>query len=204
VLRGTALIVHGALLLLALPGSIAAQNDPLQAALAPDPALCTLDARTIDDVARLVEASAALPPAASPTPAPAPFVMPDGFSLLEDEREEVEQDLIRAVACFNTGDPLKVFATYTDRYVVELVNRLGGLSNETVAGLTTVRPLEPEDYTQIISIEEAMLLHDGRVLAIVIGDDLADSDPPGARAFYLEEVLPGRWLVDEVIEIVLD
>ncbi|MGE3798917.1 MAG: hypothetical protein AB7G88_13880 [Thermomicrobiales bacterium] len=180
--------------------SVFAQETPVT----PDPELCTLEPRTIEDIESLTETSARLPDSPTPTPVPAPFEMPDGFSLLEDERTEIEKDLIRAIACVNTGDPLKVFATYSDRYVVELVERLGGMTDQVIAGLLTVRELTEAQRLQIISFDASILLHDGRALVIVTGDNPADNVPAGPRAFYLEESLPGRWLVDEIVEITVD
>lgn len=182
-----------------MTGQVAAQEYPMT----PDPALCTLEPRAIADVAALVDAAADQPSPPPPTAVAVPFVMPDGFSLVEDERAEIEKDLVRAIACINTGDPLKVFAAYSDRYVVALVEELGGMTESVAAGLQTVRPLDEEHRLQIVSIDDSILLYDGRALVLVTGDNPADDQPAGPRAFYLLETLPGRWLVDEVIEIEL-
>jgi len=190
-------------LLMASTVAMAAQDDAVAEIEPPDPALCTLQPRTIEELQQLV-ASRGPEPQASPTPLPDPFEMPEGFSLFEDERAEVEKDLLRAVSCFNTGDPLKVFATYTDAYVLKLIDQLGGLDEEVEAVLSTVRPLEPKEYIVILSIEDPVLINDGRVVVVVSGDDPADDNPPGPRLFYLEEVLPGRWLIDDVIEVELE
>lgn len=180
-----------------------AQDDAQVPTEAPDPELCTLQPRTIEELQQLV-AGRSIETEASPTPLPDPFVMPEGLSLFDDERAEVEKDLLRAVACFNTGDPLKVFATYTDAYVLDLIDRLGGLDDEVEAVLSTIRSLEPSQYIVVISIDAPVLIDDGRVVIVVSGDDLADENPPGPRLFYLEEVLPGRWLIDDVVEVELD
>ncbi|MBX3071687.1 MAG: hypothetical protein KF883_14370 [Thermomicrobiales bacterium] len=196
------LIRAGALFLLLLivaPVQASAQTFPVT----PDPALCTLQPRSIDDVAALVDEASAAPARPLPTVVPVPFEMPEGFALVENVRVEVEKDLLRAIGCINTGDPLKVFATYTDRYVVELVERLGGMTDVVISGLQTVREIDEANWLQIVSVERSILLPDGRALVIVIGDDPADDQPPGARAFFLTEVLPGRWLIDEVVEIEL-
>jgi hypothetical protein len=189
------------LMLVAVTPAIA-QDDVLVEANAPDPELCTLVPRTIEEIRGLVAAGTPVP-AVTPTPLPDPFVMPEGFALSDEDRAEVEKDLLRAVACFNTGDPLKVFAVYTDDYVVELIGRLGGLSAETEAVLATVAPPSPSEYIVVLAILDAVLLDDGRVLVVVSGDDPADEDPPGPRVFFLEEVLPGRWLIDEFHEVEL-
>lgn len=179
---------------------VSAQDDVLQVSVAPEPELCTLEPRTLEELEALVSTDI-LADQPDPTPFPEPFEMPEGFSLFEDEQSEVEKDLIRAVSCFNTGDPLRVFATYTDRYVATLLGELGGLTDQVRAGLTTIRPVEPNQYVTILSFGESVLLDDGRVAVVVFGDDLSNDDPPGPRLFLLDEVLPGRWLIDEVVDI---
>lgn len=196
---GRFLIAMVVMLLLAAGGA-SAQELPL----APDPELCTLEPKRIEEIEALVEAASGQTGTPAPTEVPDPFVMPEGFSLLEDERIEIEKDLIRAIACVNTGDPLKVFATYTDRYVVELVERLGGLSDEVIAGLLTVRAIDEQAWLEILSIDDLILLNDGRALVIVTGENPVDDQPAGPRAFYLEEVQSGRWLVDDVVEVNLE
>jgi hypothetical protein len=198
---GAAVIVVA--MMLATMAPAVAQDDVVVETTAPDPELCTLDPRTLDEIRQLVAVGTPVP-AMSPTPLPDPFVMPEGFALSDEERAEVEKDLLRAVSCFNTGDPLKAFAVYTDEYVVELIRRLGGLTEAVEAVLMTVQPPEPPEYITILAFVDAVLLDDGRVLVIVSGDDPTDDLPPGPRAFYLREVLPGRWLIDEFFAVELE
>jgi hypothetical protein len=191
-------MVFASLVLMAV--DIKAQDSPLESGVAPDPALCTLSPRTIEEIQTLMD-KPDLEPLVTPTVNPGTFKMPGGFDLFEDERNEVVKDLKRAVACVNTGNPLKVFSAYTDRYVVELVNRLGGLTPDVVQRLQSVLTIAPEDRTVILSVGDAVLLDDNRVAIVVLGDDPTDNDPPSRRLFYLTEVKPGRWLIDEVVNI---
>lgn len=203
----TIVLLVSALLSLGSAGAVAQDEAP--EGEAPPPELCTLTPRTIAELELLlaeVTAEGATPvasPLASPVASPVAvaFEMPDGFELFDDERVEVEKDLRRAIGCFNTGDPLQVFSTYTDRYVQQLLLRLGGLTDTVRAFLATPRPLDPDDYIRLIELRDAVLLDDGRVVIVVLGDNPADSIGPAPRVFYLEEVLSGRWLVDEVIEL---
>jgi hypothetical protein len=176
-----------------------AQDDALVGE-APSPELCTLPPWTIDELDVLMEdADEGL--GATPVPSPEMFEMPEGLPLLDAEREEVEKDLRRAFGCFNTGDPLQVFSTYTDRYVQILIARLGGMTDEMVAFLSNPQPLEPNEYIRLLEFGEAVLLEDERVVIRVVGDDPTDTQPPSSRIIYLEEVLSGRWLIDDVIEL---
>ena len=197
-----AIVLFSLILVVIIPNGIAvaAQDEPIAISEAPDPALCTLDPRTIEALAQLIDQGPV-----TQTPAPLelsdPFEMPPGYSLFEDERTEVVKDLRRAVACFNTGDPLKVFATYTDRYVLALIDRLGGLTPAVQNQLQTVVSVPADRRIEILSFGESVLLEDGRVAIIVLGDDPTDTDPPARRLFLLEEVKPGRWLIDDVFDI---
>jgi hypothetical protein len=181
-------------------GVTAMAQDAALVGEAPPPELCTLPPWTIDELDALMEdADEGL--GATPVPSPEMFEMPEGLPLLDAEREEVEKDLRRAFGCFNTGDPLQVFSTYTDRYVQILIARLGGMTDEVVAFLSNPQPLEPNEYIRLLEFGEAVLLEDERVVIRVVGDDPTDTQPPSSRIIYLEEVLSGRWLIDDVIEL---
>ncbi len=199
-LKALPLIVLMLMTFLASNAAVFAQDDVIAIGDAPDPALCTLDPRTIESLEQLL-AQASDDPTPTPFALADPFEMPTGYSLFEDERAEVVKDLRRAVSCFNTGDPLKVFATYTDRYVLALLDRLGGLTPAVQNQLQTVVPVPADRQITVLSIGESVLLEDGRVAIIVLGDDLSDSDPPARRLFLLDEVKPGRWLIDDVYDI---
>jgi hypothetical protein len=182
--------------LLVLP--VAAQ-DATPTVDAPDPALCTLNPLTPDDLQRIQYAG--LPPIETPTPVADPFVMPAGDELFTHDQEEVQKDLRRAIACVNTGEPLKALAAYTERWIANFLTEQGGIDDDLIAGLQVDRDLQPENYLQILSFGDAVRLPDDRIAIVVTGDDPADADPPEARLFLMAEVRPGRFLIDEVIPI---
>jgi hypothetical protein len=182
--------------LLVLP--VAAQ-DATPTVDAPDPALCTLNPLTPDDLQRIQNAG--LPPIETPTPVADPFVMPAGDELFTHDQEEVQKDLRRAIACVNTGEPLKALAAYTERWIANFLTEQGGIDDDLIAGLQVDRDLQPENYLQILSFGDAVRLPDDRIAIVVTGDDPADADPPEARLFLMAEVRPGRFLIDEVIPI---
>jgi hypothetical protein len=197
-MRARTLFVTLALLatLLAVP---AAAQDATPTADAPDPALCTLNPLTRDDLQRIQDAG--LPPIEPPTPVADPFVMPAGEELFTHDKGEVQKDLRRAIACVNTGEPLKALAAYTERWIANFLTEQGGLDDDLFAGLQVDRDLQPESYLQILSFGDAVRLPDDRIAILVTGDDPADTDPPEQRLFLMAEVRPGRFLIDEVIPI---
>ena len=194
----TSMCVLAALLAAVLFVPVAAQ-DTTSTVDAPDPSLCTLNPLTPDDLQRIEDED--LPPIETPTPISDPFVMPEGEELFSSEREEVEKDLRRAIACVNTGEPLKALAAYTDRWIADFLTGQGGLDDELITGLQVDRDLQPENYLQILRFGDAVRLEDDRVAILVTGDDPADTDPPADRLFLMAEVRPGRFLIDEVIQI---
>jgi hypothetical protein len=182
--------------LLMLP--VAAQN-ATPVPKAPDPAICTLNPLTPDDLQRIAGATAT--PVPTSTPITGNIVLPDGEELFTSEREEVEKDILRAIACVNTGEPLKALAAYTDTWIGGFLLAQGGLDDELIAGLQVDRDLQPEQYLQVNSFGDAARLADGRVAVVVVGDDPTDDLEPRPRLFVMAEVKPGRFLIDEVVPI---
>jgi len=165
----------------------------------PDPALCTLRPLTVEDLQRIQDAG--FPPIETPTPVSDPFVMPPGNELFTHERNEVQKDLRRAIACVNTGEPLRALAAYTDRWIANFLQEQGGLDDELIAGLQVGRDLQPDDYLQLLQFGDAVRLDDDRVAIVVLGNDPAKGSSPGRRLFLMDEVRPGRFLIDEVIPL---
>lgn len=182
--------------LLALP--VAAQ-DATPTADIPDPSLCTLHPLTPADLQRIQDEG--LPPIETPTPVADPFVMPAGDELFTHDREEVQKDLRRAIACVNTGEPLKALAAYTDRWIANFLVEQGGLDDDLIAGLQVDRDLQPDQYLQILDFGDAIRLPDDRVAILITGNDPTNADPAQQRLFLMSEVRPGRYLIDEVIPI---
>ena len=100
-----------------------AAQDATPTAIAPDPALCTLNPLTPDDLQRIADTDST--PVPTSTPITGTIVLPDGEELFTSEREEVEKDIRRAIACVNTGEPLKALAAYTDTLDRQLPHRPG-------------------------------------------------------------------------------
>ena len=178
--------------------SVAAQ-EATPVAVAPDPALCTLNPLTPEDLQRIAETD--LQPAPTSTPITDTIVLPDGEELFTSEREEVEKDIIRAIACVNTGEPLKALAAYTDRWIGDFIIAQGGLDDELIAGLQVNRGLQPDQYLQILLFADAARMGDGRVAIVVTGVNPSDGGEPRSRLFVMDEVRPGRFLIDEVVPI---
>jgi len=177
----------------------ATAQDATPTALAPDPALCTLNPLTPEDLQRIADSMAT--PAPTSTPITGNIVLPDGEELFTSEREELEKDIRRAIACVNTGEPLKALAAYTDAWIAQFLVAQGGLDDELIAGLQVNRDLLPDQYLQLLSFGDGARMSESRVAMVVVGDDPVDDREPQPRLFVMEEVRPGRYLIDEVVPI---
>ncbi len=166
---------------------------------APDPELCTLNPLTPDDLQRIADSLDT--PVPTSTPITGNIVLPDGEELFTSEREEVEKDIERAIACVNTGEPLKALSAYTDAWIAGFLIAQGGLDDDLIAGLQVDRDLQPDQYLQILSFGDAARLPDGRVAIVVVGNDPTVDREPQPRLFVMAEVRPGRYLIDEVVPI---
>lgn len=198
-MRVRSLFVTLAILSLFLNAHGSAQDATPTAAIVPDPALCSLNPLTPDDLQRI--AATELGPFPTTTPITGNITLADGAELFSSEREEIEKDLIRAIACVNTGEPLKALAAYTDTWIAAFLLQQGGLDDDLIAGLHVDRSLQPEDYLQIQLFGDAARMSDGRVAIVVVGEDPADGSGARPRLFVMAEVKPGRFLIDEVVPI---
>lgn len=181
----------------------------VRAADAPPPDLCTLDPRPIENLVALATTPPATP-VIEPTAIAEPFVMPEGAEVDAKLRREVKKDIRRAIGCVNTGRLTRILTAYTDYGVQQFFSQpefqqaIAAVS-AAPGGLEQFFALEvpraEEDWVTIIQFDDMVLLPDGRVAAVVEGDDPTDDEPAGRTLFYLVEVKPGRWLIDEFVKL---
>jgi hypothetical protein len=184
-----------AALLLVRPGLLAAQEaTPSPGGILgfPDPAECTVAARTIPELEAILATPAAAAPEASPT---AITEMPAGAPVDATTTAEIQAVLREAVACINTGDILKIIQFYSD----DLIRRLlGNISIEQIEQQGTPTPLTQEQMTELIAVSGMVMLPDGRVAVVVTGDDHSNPAPASDTLFLFVNV-DGRWLIDDFL-----
>lgn len=179
---------------LLISGSATAQD---ATPIAPAPELCTLSAPTFEDVARI---------AASPAPETVveavgtPTIdLPAGEPVDDATREAVEQSMIVNVACLNTGSYLLAMAVYSDDGLGRIIGGSGAIDQAIYDSLATPEAISEDQRTIIIEFQDMVLLPDGRVAAVIIGDNQADdSEPASATLFYLVEQ-DGHWYIDDFV-----
>lgn len=174
----------------------AQEATPAAFPLTPDPVECRVEPPQLGDLQMLVATPAAMrgeQASASPTP----FAMPEGEPADEATRAEVLAVLREAVACINAGDYPRLFAFYGPNVIRRFVEE--GLQLEQVFTIP-VQELAPAQRTVIIEVQEVRLLPDGRVAALIIGDDPTNENPAGPTLFFFARI-GDRWLIDEFVQI---
>ncbi|MEA2524979.1 MAG: hypothetical protein QOF73_2206 [Thermomicrobiales bacterium] len=185
---------------LAMPLVARAQDGtPAANATAPGLEECTVEPISLDRLTQLIGTPVpAVETEASPVASPTPFVMPEGEPADEATVAAITAAVREYIACLNAGDNARVLALYTDRGLLDLLGGAivgGATAQQVLDALGTAQPLPEDQRTLLYGIDDVRVLPDGRVAALIIGDDLAKPNPPGPALIYFVEV-DGRWLVD--------
>jgi hypothetical protein len=163
----------------------------------PDPALCRVEPRTIEELRALY--AAATPVAETAATARA---VPVGHPADPATAAQVVTTVHEAFACLNVGDFLRFVALLTDDALVTSFPWIGEeLAGDRVPPEVEAPVAVPVDQRQtLLAVAGISRLGDGRVGAFITFLDPA-SDATGADALYLIFVLQGdRWRIDAVID----
>ena len=182
--------------LMALGAPVAAQD---ATPISPAPEQCTLTPPTYDQLSAYAASPVAeVTETAEATPG-AELALPEGTPLDEATREAVEQSMIVNIACLNTGSTLLTMAAYSQAALERLIGGSGPVSQELYDSLATPEAIGEEDRTVIFEFGDMVMLDDGRVAAIIVGDNQGDeSAPAGPTLFYLAEQ-DGHWYIDDFV-----
>jgi len=162
--------------------------------ISPDPSLCTLTPPTYEEIVMYAASPAAEIPSPEATPA---AVLPAGEPVDDATRDAVEQSMIINVACLNTGSTLLTMAAYTDEALAKIIAGAGPVTQEQFDALATPQAIAEGERTVIFEFQDMVLLPDGRVAVIIVGDNQADpTSDSGPTLFYLKEV-DGHWYIDD-------
>lgn len=172
------------------------QQDALLARNAPGAEACTVEPRTLDEIAELAK---------SPAPQEPPNATEaDGEPADQETIAGVSSTVEMMVACTNAGDIMRRLAVYSDKRIHYAYPDGPTAALEAMAA--TPMPVQPYERVAITSIENVTRLPDGRVSARVVVDNPASHshDPnisqaaqqqEAARLIFVQE--GGRWRVDE-------
>ena len=177
-------------------GSVAAQD---ATPIAPAPELCTLTPPTFEELSAYAASPVAEVTAGAEATPGAELTLPEGTPVDDATRDAVEQSMIINVACLNTGSTLLTMAAYSQSALERLIGGSGPLSQELYDSLSTPEAIAVDDFTVIYEFQDMVMLDDGRVAAIIVGDNQADdTTPAGPTLFYLAEK-DGHWYIDDFI-----
>ena len=172
------------------------QQGALLARNAPGPEACTVEPRTLDEIAELAKSSAPQhPPNATEA---------DGMPVDQETVAGVTSTIEEMVACSNAGDILRRLAVYSDnriRYAYP-----DGPNAALQAMAADPLPVQPLERVAITAIEDVTALPDGRVSVRVVVDNPASHshDPNVSQSAIQQEAArlilvteDGSWRVDE-------
>jgi hypothetical protein len=172
------------------------QQTALLARDAPGPQECTVEPRTMDEIAALAEGDA---------PAEPPNAAEAGAEPVDDAtRAAVAATARELVACANAGDIMRRLALYSDNRLRFAYPDGPTRVLETIA--ENPLPLPVEQRVALTAVEDLGRLEDGRVSARMLVDNPAThshdpnaaataSQQEAARLIFVQE--DGRWRVDE-------
>jgi hypothetical protein len=191
---------------LALPLGARAQDatpvaSPVGSPFAPGPEECTVEPISLERLTQLMGTPvpvAIVDVAGTPVGSPTPFAMPEGQPADEATVAAITAAVREYVACLNAGDTARVLALYSDHGLQVILADLiaGGATPQQILGsFGTPQPLPDDQLNLLYGVDDVRVLPDGRVAALIVGDNLAEPGPPGPALLYYVQV-DGRWLVD--------
>ncbi len=121
---------------------------------------------------------------------PEQFTPPEGEPAGDAEVEAATATVRELVACLNAADFRRVYALYTEDYLVQT------FAGEPVdAAQATPEPTEEATQNALIGVGDVIVLEDGRLGAQV---DTAGADGLQVSMYMIFENTGDRWLIDEV------
>ena len=172
----------------------------------PDPSECSVEPASADEVLALFHELAATPISVTPTATdPPPFVQPEGEPADAETAAAVEAATRELLACTNSYGFLGLVAVASDRHIHDVLAQdlATGVTEEAMAEFLAVTPEvpTPEQSVALVDVRDAMIVDEGRIGAVVVGDE------PGVGELtlyliFVEEA--GRYLLDEQFELAMN
>ena len=136
--------------------------------------------------------------AAAPPPSSDDVAVPVGVRAATPDETGALRDALEAfVACGDAGEPLRVLALYTDRYLGELLYRQGELTEEQYLDLARADPADPDERTRLLAVSSVRALGDGRVVGEAT---IRYAVIPTPKRFVVTIArADGAWRIDDVL-----
>lgn len=156
---------------------------------------CDVEPRSFDEIVALIGTPI---PGSSERAAPVPEAVPRGHPADAATSGEIRAAALRLIACYNTDDPRRIFALYSD----DLLRRIGPLDATALDDLAT--PTPPRQGAALLvleAVEDVEVLDDGRVRAVVVqgvGGGLVSTSSEVSVVVFVRA--NDRWVVDDIVE----
>jgi hypothetical protein len=172
----------------------------------PDPSECLVGPATAEEVLALFHDVAATATSATPAAADPPsFVQPEGEPADAETAAAVVAATRELLACTNGYGFLGLVAVATDRHIRDVLAQdiAAGVTEEAMSEFlaATPEPPTPEQSVALVDVRDVMVLDDGRIGAVVVGDE------PGVGELTLYFIFVekgGRYLLDEQFEVAMN
>lgn len=172
----------------------------------PEPSECTVEPGTAEEVIALFREVAATPASTTPGAAdPPPFVQPEGEPADAETAAAIEAANRELLACTNAYGFLGLVAVSTDDHIrfVLAYDIASGMTEESIAEFLfdTPEPSTPEQSVALVDVRDVTVLEDGRIGAVVVGDEPGVGDVTLYFIFVEEN---GHYLLDEQFDLPAD
>ncbi len=172
----------------------------------PDPSECSVGPARADEVLALFHELAVTPTAETSTATDSPpSVQPEGEPADAENAAAVVTATRELLACTNAHGFLGLVAVASDRHIRDVLAQdiAAGVSEEAMAEFVTAapEPPTPEQSVALVDVRDVMIVDDGRIGAIVVGDE------PGVGELTLYVIFveeDGRYLLDEQFELAMN
>lgn len=180
-----------------LAGGAAAAQDatPSGIDLSPNADQCTTTPRTLDEI-QAIDAAGATP--AVPIEIASVDDLPTGEPAPKDAIDGVAATVVENVACFNAGNYLALFGSWTDAYLLIQIGAAPYSQDfiDMVSG--TPAALPEAEQMQLLDTREFTLYPDGRVGVLVYYKSSSNQPDDDVKIeLWILENVDGRWLLDQ-------
>lgn len=179
-------------------GGVRVSAQEVQAPISPDPAACTIEPRTLEDLGALWDG----------TPYAEPAQVTEVAILVGEEadaatRAAATETILGVMACLNGPDMGRAFAYMTESMLrTQFGWALEGIAQGQSWVTELQEPMPAELRMTVLAVGPVMRLADGRVGALITFHDPSSDTETKITALYLVLVLQGPiWQIDEVVSI---
>lgn len=162
--------------------------------LSPNPDQCTQAPRTLEEI----EAITATPVAQTAIVISSASDLPAGEQAPKETIDGVVATVVENVACFNAGNYLALFGTWTDTYLLTQIGAAPYGRDFIDMVSATPMALPQAEQIQLLDTREFTLYPDGRAGVLVYYKSPSDQQDDNVKIeLWIFTQVDGRWLLDQ-------